>query len=58
MCNNWSTRGLYKKAPIEHTKRHLLYNIITLKYNINEYREIRKEDRAMQDGFAFQIHRL
>ena len=33
-------------------KHHLLYNIITLKYNIIEYREIRKEDRAMQDGFT------
>ena len=31
-----------------------MYNIITLKYNIIEYREIRNKERAMDDGFTYK----
>ena len=37
-------------------KRHfVMYNIITLKYNIIKYREVRKEERAKEDGFTLHI---
>ena len=32
-----------------------MYNIITLKYNIIKYREVRKEERAKEDGFTLHI---
>ena len=31
-----------------------MYNIITLKYNIKKYREVRKEERAKEDGFTYK----
>ena len=34
-----------------------MYNIITLKYNIQKYREVRKEERARARGwFHLQVY--
>ena len=31
----------------------VLYNITTLRYNIMKYREVRREERAIEDGFTY-----
>ena len=31
----------------------VMYNITTLRYNIVEYREVRREERGLEDGFTY-----